>query len=303
MRFSQRDLLVAVSSIAIAIACWTAFENIGGSTTADLRSGLRQIKEEEDATAQRLAKDEAANAQLQSDWRAVTDRLAATETEQRRPRIQAKLVPEVEAAQIDEMPQFPLPPPKWTLRSSLPTSLITHGSETTLGAAFNQLVRALNRGHMSQWTVYAIGKDGFALVCRLEHIMDDGTPEPGDERWSSEPGTLDKFTLRQVLHALFLAEPGRYRIIALTVTPQLIISGNDEPDEFRMIGLSNSGAGELPDEIRDITWSTDTKFEALIYEFYRPSKNDPPQLVEVSRLTPIQHLVGAGFWKEGELQR
>lgn len=200
----------------------------------------------------------------------------------------------------EPMPQFPWPPPKWTSRYPVPDGLVMRtGNPETLGTAFDRIKEALRRADMSEWSVYVIGDDGFAVVTRLESIEVDGRPKP--DRWSVDQRPLEKFSLQAYLAALFRAQPGRYRVVVLTVTARPVIAGPAPPTPTQIEKLLKSGAGDLPLEIRRQNLGPSQHCEALIYEFYRASADDPPTLVEMSALSPVQHLVGAGLWRKEEL--
>jgi len=202
---------------------------------------------------------------------------------------------------LQAIPQFPWPPPKWTSRYMLADGLVTSGRPEPLGALFDRVVSALRRAVVEEWSSYAIGDDGFAVVSRLESIDDEGKPRPGAQRWAT--GAWDGIdTLRKYLSALFKARPGRYRVIAFVVTARAVGSGSEEPDPASMNRLLREGSTALPDILRSRT-VTFVRCEALIYEFFQASEDDQIRLVESSRLRPTQHLSGAGLWKEEDLRR
>jgi hypothetical protein len=199
-------------------------------------------------------------------------------------------------------PQFPWPPPKWTSRYLLPDGLVTTGQMQTLGYFFDRVRDALRRAQVDEWSSYAIGEDGFVIVSRLESIQDSGSPSPGPARWNTDrlPATIDG--LKAYLSALFTARTGRYRVIALVVTPRSVVAGAEAPGVQGMASLLRMGATALPDSFRNRTVPS-VRCEALIYEFFKASEDDSIKLVEASRLQPTDHLVGAGLWKMEDLRR
>jgi hypothetical protein len=111
------------------------------------------------------------------------------------------------------MPQFRWPPPRWTARAVLPAGTVVTAEGEQLGSVFDRLRLALRRAGIPEWSVYAIGSDGFAVVSRLESIQDDGRPTA--ERWAVEPVRPRIFSLSDYITALFRATPGRYRTWSL----------------------------------------------------------------------------------------
>ena len=137
------------------------------------------------------------------------------------------------------LPQFPWPPPSWTARTVLPRWMASPGEP--LGGVFDRLVSALRRADIVEYSVFAVGTDGFAVVSRLERIADDGRPAP--ERWSVQPAKRRSFSLRDYLSALFRAEPGRYRVIVFVTTARAVSASAEVPDRETMERLLRSGAG------------------------------------------------------------
>ena len=67
-------------------------------------------------------------------------------------------------------------------------------------------------------------------------------------------------------------------------------------DKDTLNRLWRGGAGDLPDDVRKINLPPSGRCEALVYEFFRATDDDPPVRVADSRLTGPQHLAGAGLW-------
>jgi hypothetical protein len=175
---------------------------------------------------------------------------------------------------------------------------------STLGEVFDGLIAALDRGEITDWSVYGIGDDGFAIAARMEGIGDDGRSLPPPNRWSIEPTPKTMtFSLAEILRRAFNASPGRYRIIVLAFTPRLITAGAPA-DEATMRSLPEGGAGQLPPSLSSAPAPPGRSVEALIYEFFRASPVENLRIVstENSRLTAKQHLVGSGLWAERDLR-
>jgi hypothetical protein len=207
-----------------------------------------------------------------------------------RPTASAKPPPKQSAGAL---PQFPMPPPEWTLRTVLPNGLVVTREGEPLGDIFDRLRQALGRAQIQDFTVYGIENDGFALVARMESIADDGKPAP--ERWAQGVVRTPVFSVTDYLKALFTARPGRYRVIAFLVTPRTVTPGAPA-DKDTLNRLWRGGAGDLPQEVRRVALPPSGRCEALVYEFFRATDDDPPVQVADSRLTGPQHLAGAGLW-------
>jgi hypothetical protein len=193
----------------------------------------------------------------------------------------------------DALPQFPMPPPQWTLRTVLPTGVAITREGEPLGEIFDRLRQSLGRAQIHDFTVYGIENDGFALVARMEAIRDDG--KPAEERWTQGVVRSPVFSVTDYLKALFSARPGRYRVIAFLVTARTVTPGAPA-DRDTLNQLWRGGAGDLPRNVREIPLPPSGRCEALVYEFFRPTEDDPPVQVAASRLTGPQHLAGAGLW-------
>lgn len=204
-------------------------------------------------------------------------------------------------------PVFPWPPPKWTLKYPIPDVLVLGSPDkrASMGEALDRIKHAMGQAGIDQWSVYPInaaGEDhGFVVVSRPENIGDDG-------RWKSprfciEDCRLEEFPLGTILRALFSANAGRYRVIALVVTDLPIQPGSAPPTPAEMERIVTQGPSKLPPQLAATTVRPTVVCEALIYEFYRPNPGAAPHPVDPSSLTAIQHLTGAGLWSKEELQR
>jgi len=201
----------------------------------------------------------------------------------------------------EELPQFPWPPPRPTLRSEVPRGLLIHSDHDSLGQVFDRLKATLTLGDFDLWSVYAVGNTGFAVVCRLEHIMSDG--RRGDPPFSKNPPPSEGFNLREYVHDLFSSDPGRYRVIVLVARPGLLHGYSAPPVESMMTGLAAEGGADITSSLRSRP-VTGVRIEALIYEFYRPNQNVDPRVVPTGEtaLTAAKHLVGAKLWRAEDLR-
>jgi hypothetical protein len=201
--------------------------------------------------------------------------------------------PPPKTAEGTALPQFPMPPPQWTLRTVLPRGLVVTRDGEPLGEVFDRLRQAMARAQIVDYTVYGVENDGFAVVARMESIAEDG--RPASERWTQGVARPVVFSIGDYLKALFTAQPGRYRVIAFLVTARTVTPGQPA-DKDTLNRLWRGGAGDLPDDVRHVALPPSGRCEALVYEFFRATDDDPPVHVVDSRLTGPQHLAGAGLW-------
>ncbi len=210
---------------------------------------------------------------------------------------------EIDSVRRTLTPQFPAHPPRWTSRIKLPDGLVVRGNGTeTLGLALARIEEALRHAQISEWSVYAFDRDGFVVVCRMEAIDEHGDALPTPKRWTIDPLPPEPWHLRTYLQALFTAPQGRYRVIALVVTPSQILAEDQKGTAGELNRLLKSGAGDLPSDMKSETVEKGTRCEALLYEFYKRGLSDDARFVEQSTITPVRHLSGAMLWKSSQLQ-
>jgi hypothetical protein len=201
----------------------------------------------------------------------------------------------------DQMPQFPWPPPQPSSRTVLPRGLAVVRDGETLGTIFDRLDRAMARAGMRDWSVYAVGADGFAIIARLENIDDNGRPT---QRRFQDPMVHPQiFSLSDLLIALFRARPGRYRVIGLVVTARPVTTGPSVATPEMIGGLLARGAGALPEALSKTPLPPSGRCEAFVYEFFRATEDkEPAQVPYGTSLMASEHLVGAGLWRAEELR-
>jgi hypothetical protein len=112
-------------------------------------------------------------------------------------------------------------------------------------------------------------------------------------------------SLVDYLRQLFDPGPGRYRVLVLITTARPIRSTSEAPTAERMEQMRRQGEDTIPDALRSRMLDLSARVTALIYEFYRPSEDDEVRILgeSQSRLTAVDHLVGAGLWKEALRRR
>jgi hypothetical protein len=163
---------------------------------------------------------------------------------------------------------FPWPPPSPTARVAIDLSKVSPSAGgRTFGDIDGFLGAALSGAGYRDRAWYSV-PGGFALVTRLEQVGDDGSPRPGDARWSTVP-RFGSFSLRDYLRALLQATPGHFRVIAFVVTDQDFDSTPKPMTEELASEWAESGAPRLPASIAARPAGDRVFSVALIYEFAR----------------------------------
>jgi hypothetical protein len=192
-----------------------------------------------------------------------------------------------------EAPPFPWPPPAASAAVELTRPLVdNHPPFSRLGDANAVLQTALQQtGYVE--TVYFAVPDGFALVTKLERIESYGASRPEIDRWSLGPWTVERFSLRDYLRALFTADPGHYRIMVFIVTDVAVTQSNQRITEDDALAWLREGRQGLPPAIALRPWTPEVTCTALIYEFIRDQEQEPRVIVP-GALGGLTHLRLAG---------
>jgi hypothetical protein len=195
----------------------------------------------------------------------------------------------------EEIPSFPWPPPKASAFFKFQRELLSVvDTPKTLGDVSVTLERALTGAGYSEKSYYR-APEGFALACRLEQILPDGTP--ASDRWSIKSENTKAFSLVSYLKALFTANPGHYRIVVFIIT-SLSFNQSDKkvsPDEAK--GWLSSGTQSLPKSIASLPFTDEHTCTALIYEFQRVTPDHDPVLEDPSDVDGRTHIEKAGILK------
>jgi hypothetical protein len=197
----------------------------------------------------------------------------------------------------DEMP-WPPPPP--SSRLPIPNRLVFGRQGESLGEVHDRVVAAFRRGGLSDLSVYAIGKDGFAVVSSLHEIDNNGRVKTAEV--AAGLGGLLAW-IRSIADALVYAQPGTTRGIVVLITSR---SWNSKAKALEMTeaGFEQfvaSGRHEMSPTLRGASYTSETKGEALIYEFYRRTDDAPAVFVRKGRLSAAEHLASTGLWRAEEL--
>jgi hypothetical protein len=196
------------------------------------------------------------------------------------------------------MDVFPLPAPKPSAQAPIPRALLQHAggdASMRLGDVSARLSDALDAAGYEHSLRPTQG--GFAMLTRIERINSDGSPV-AQGRFSVTMTTADQrpFTLGGYLRALFTANPGYYRVIAIVVSNHLVTSGNATPVASTLNGWVRSGAQRLPGSIAALPYGADYTTTAFIYEFSVSGADSTVKQLDPSPLLGREHLEKAGVW-------
>jgi hypothetical protein len=206
-----------------------------------------------------------------------------------------------EDAPIADVPQsnsalrsFPWPPPKASSWMTLKPELLHEpGKVASLRDVSRRIEAAFRRAGYIEWSYYAVPK-GFAIVSQLEQYQPDGTPLKEPDRWSIKVPAPRVFSLDSYIKALFTANQGRFRIVALIVTSDPVTQDSKtkitREEALKWVG---EGANKLPKEYERIPFGDDVDCTALIYEFEQASRDAKPKFQDPGLLSAPTHLAKA----------
>ncbi|MBQ0943480.1 hypothetical protein KAK07_09040 [Ideonella sp. 4Y16] len=200
------------------------------------------------------------------------------------------------------LPPMDWPPPRPTSETEISRqALLVEGAPTTLGDVGRRLQGALDK--LNYTNAYLSVPNGFALVSRIERILEDGRPSPGPGRWSQDPPRNRELSFGAFVQSLFRAPVGRYRVIVFVVTdaPRNRQVPQTAETERRLQDLLDCGSTQLPVEVARLPFSARVRAQALIYEFDKRNANTPAEPATQAQLDARQHLTAAGIL--GELYR
>lgn len=194
-------------------------------------------------------------------------------------------------------PVFPWPPPRASDSVVLPADLLKTAGKApaTLGEVERTVLGALESSGYVSRSYFPID-DGFVIVTKLEQIKRDGAPVAGDQRWSENMLPLDSFSLIAWGKAIFLANPGYFRIIVFVVSDKPFVQSGKRPAESEAVGWVSSGWNVLPDTIAAKPYTKKFAVTALVYEIEKaPGK--AAEVLAKGRLLAKVHLQKGGIWE------
>lgn len=196
----------------------------------------------------------------------------------------------VRHAPSEQLPEFPWPPHASAFMN-IPSQYVAnpHGA-TTLRDVSLRLESALRRSGYGQIGYYSIPR-GFALTTGLEQFKPDGSPADASYRWSLVIPNPRVFSI-DYLRTLLAGKAGHYRVIVFAVSDDEFFSQHEghTVDVEEANKLAIEGANRLPDWLGDTAYTDHHWCAALIYEFEKPSIDQPIDFKRNSSLTAEEHL-------------
>jgi hypothetical protein len=187
-------------------------------------------------------------------------------------------------------------PPKATATVPVPLHLIKGG--ISLGELAERLGRVMDSvGYVEKsfYSLDAVDNKGCAIVTHIEQIKADGTPV-AKGRWSFELPSYENFSVQTFLAALFTAQPGYYRLIALVVSEKPLVEKQNPPSPSQAEELIH-GPKSPPLSLWTIPVTSAYRCIAYIYEFERPTRShDPAFMKDSPDVTAQTHLASTGLW-------
>lgn len=195
-----------------------------------------------------------------------------------------------------DFPQFPWPPPSPSEQMDLPRArlLAALPSSPNLFDVGEHLTAGLDSTGYAEHSFYAV-PNGFALVARLERILENGRPAPGGFRYL--PPGHEPFSLTTYLSGLFVAPVGYYRQIVFVVTDVPFAATGQELTQREATELLREGANRLPAYFRNIPFGPDCEVTVLIYEFEKTGTTGQMRLLSSGRLGARTHLSRSGLYQ------
>jgi hypothetical protein len=175
----------------------------------------------------------------------------------------------VSPAPTSAAPEFPWPPPRATTSVVLDSQLFAN--TTTLMGVSRTIDAALSNANFGDRR-YMAAPGGFALVTRLEHIREDGTPLPGSARWTESPAV---FSISDYLRALVSAPEGHYRVLVFVVSDVPFGMAAKPATRAETDAWMETGVQWLPEQIGELPFTPAHRITVLVYQF-RKVGSDPP---------------------------
>lgn len=195
----------------------------------------------------------------------------------------------------NKIPLFDWPPPKASAQEAIPDKWLRTGTAPTLSNVADKFEKAIKFAGYRERSYYAV-PNGFALATQLEHIQPDGTPLPGDDRWTVGTPRIGNLSLLAFIKALAGAPPGVYRVIVFVVTDTPWKQSPSAPGEQQVMDWPGGGATGLPVSIGNLPFGENYRAEALVYEF-RKGQSGPAKTVLPSQVSGETHLTKGGLWR------
>lgn len=205
---------------------------------------------------------------------------------------------------IPEAPStiLPLPPPKWSDQFEFAPSLLLRpgGGPCSYGDIYWPLIRRLSDAHHPYTLYYTSG--GFAVATSVDAIDSEGKTDTTRQEAARAAKLWEFPSAQHYVRVLLGLEKGGYRAFLFVVSNAPLVRRPGEPPKLDEISrMVNAGVATLPDSVLDKPVAEDTRFTALVYEFWREgSENDAPVTLG-RRIGAKQHLLASGLWNAASL--
>jgi HEAT repeat protein len=181
-----------------------------------------------------------------------------------------------------ELPLFPWPPPRYShiavFGRDFPRTLLGE-DRTNLEEVYLRVFHALVDIDPNFESGLFSVPGGFALLTKVERILEDGTPYPERSRWSQEK--IPPTNVSDYLEKLFVSKPGNYRSFAIVITDENTLTPSD-----RELPLFSQGGMDLPTALGRKSLQGLNCY-ALIYSWQRRPGGPPTAEQKLSALTHI----------------
>jgi hypothetical protein len=145
------------------------------------------------------------------------------------------------------------------------------------------------------WRQFYDYPGGFAMVTRVEQTRPDWTPMPSPARWAVNVGSIQNWSIGEVIRRFASAPSGYYQVIVFVVTDQPVVSSGQQATYADLTSKLPPGADRLPKGISDRVASNETRCTVLIYEFRKADGQDAAVIVPGS-LDARDHLQRNALW-------
>ena len=172
----------------------------------------------------------------------------------------------------EDFPKFPWPPPEASARTVISDQLLGKHENAKVSDIEQMICRALDANGYVERSYFAV-PSGFAMVTRLEQINDDATSmAKPEDRWAIELTRFKQFSLEAYLRALFLANPGHFRVIVFVITPMPFSESKVTVRRDEALAWLKDGWNTLPVFVGKQNYSAEHVCTALIYEFIQAER-------------------------------
>ena len=169
-------------------------------------------------------------------------------------------------------------------------------SSVTVATAWQSLARRLERAGFHNFAVYPLDSTGFAVVCPVEHIKDNGARKEPEWGWE-----LSKGGFWSSVKSVLFPRTERYRMMILIVPNAPNAVDTTTPDAAYADLLA---AGNLPQPppayaSRAIA---ERQCELRVYEFFRKNENAPAEFMRTAATDARGHAKRSQLWTKEELR-